>query len=65
MVIFLLSDRKKGSEKTLNIDDCCIKSMSRLVLDDLMSSLNTCSSLTNDILLGHKNTSVYFVKDSI
>ena len=65
MVIFLLSDRKKGSEKTLNLDDCCMKSMSRIVLDDLMGSLNICRSLTNDVLLGHKNASAYFVKDSI
>jgi hypothetical protein len=44
--------RRKGSEKTLNPDGCHMKSISSLVQDDLMCSLNT-SSESNDILLGH------------
>eukprot|EP00253_Pinus_taeda_P000844 PITA_00844 len=45
--------RRKCSEKTLNPDGCRMKSISRLVQDDLMHSPNTHSSESNDILLGH------------
>ena len=45
--------QRKSSEKTMNPNGCCLKSMSRLVQYDLMGSLNTCNTLSNDILLGH------------
>ena len=32
--------KTNGSEKNLNPNGCCMKSMSRLVQDDLMGSLN-------------------------
>ena len=57
--------QRKGSEKTLNPNGCCMKSMSSLAQDDLMGSLNTCWSLRKDISLGQQNTSVDFVNDDI
>ena len=50
---FSPKSQRKGSEKTVNPDGCHMKSVSRLVEDDLTCSLNTCSSESNDILLGH------------
>jgi len=45
--------QRKGSEKTLNPNGCCMKYMYGMVQDDLMGSLNTCRSLCNVIILGH------------